>query len=128
MAQFFNGKNQFHQEQYQTFDFVVEYPDPADTPATDIATSAITRAYWTIAIFFVDSEGVYVIMQNNMEEYQLAYIAAMLTRGPLDKDLRARENKFGGTDEIYYDFTTVPDEEACRKYFRLKKLEPRRHE
>ena len=124
MAQFLKGKNQFHQEQYKPFDFVVEFPDPTDTPLSNVAITSL--APWQIAIFFVDSEGEWVMMLDNIQEYQMAYIAAILTRSP-DADLKSRKREFA-SGESYYDFTTVPEEADCEKYFRLKKLEPRRHE
>ena len=125
MAQFFKGKNQFHQEQYTPFDFIVEFPDPADTPLSNVAMDAL--APWQITLFFVDSEGVWVMMLQTIQEYQMAYIAAMLTRSPEDSDLKSRKRKFASGEE-YYDFTTVPEEDDCKEYFLLKKLEPRRHE
>ncbi len=127
MAQFFKGKNQFHQEQYKPFDFVVEFPEAEDTPLNNVAISALARTVFKIALFFVDSEGVWVMMPEFAGEYQMGYIAAMLTRSPLDQDLKSRERKFAN-GEAYYDFTTVPEEADCKEYFRLKKLEPRRHE
>jgi hypothetical protein len=127
MAQFLKGKNQFHQEQYEPFDFVVEFPEAEDTPLSNVAISALARTVFQIVLFFVDSEGVWVMMPDSVGEYQMGYIAAMLTRSPLDQDLKVRERKFAN-DEIYYDFTAIPLETECKEYFRLKKLEPRRHE
>ena len=127
MAQFLKGKNQFHQEQYKTFDFVVEFPEAKDTPLNNVAISALARTVFQIVLFFVDSEGVWVMMPNDVGEYQMGYIAAILTRSPLDHDLKVRERNFAN-GEAYYDFTIIPVEEECKEYFRFKKLEPRRHE
>lgn len=127
MAQFLKGKNQFHQEQYKPFDFVVEFPEAKDIPLNNVAISALARTVFQIVLFFVDSEGVWVMMPDFVGEYQMGYIAAMLTRSPLDHDLKVRERKFA-SGETYYDFTTIPLEIECKEYFRLKKLEPRRHE